>query len=347
MPNDQQNSVQTYFEQVLDKALKRYEERVGSAFPCPVNIDVFDDQDFWAFAYVAAPGLNIDCATGVLWRVADVWDRALLLSETLPSSQQIKLLGHRDHAVETSIHWLIQHELNHLSIGHFDLINGAGIAEGRSPQGFGVASRSGAATKPMDFLDPSEQSQAHLCLELQTDHDATEIVLGAYSVENVSLYRYYATCVLVIILIIEAQERQSHRVDRSHPHAATRLFMLIAHLVEMPTIPAIKRAHAEGLNELPASYLPSANELVAYRRDVVRPVMSASQVLAEAIGIPDAWAAVGTAETFFEDIDAVLLRQARYPEDFQTYAAKQWAFLKSTNDKILKKLGWKTDQTDM
>ncbi|GFE52389.1 hypothetical protein So717_41420 [Roseobacter cerasinus] len=62
--------------------------------------------------------------------------------------------------------------------------------------------------------------------------------------------------------------------------------------------------------------------------------------------VPDAWTAVGTADAFFEDIDALLSGTANRPEDFQTQAAKQWAALKATNDKILKRLGWIGDQKE-
>ncbi len=106
-----------------------------------------------------------------------------------------------------------------------------------------------------------------------------------YSSENWPLFRYYATCILVVMFIIEAVERRLDEPLRHQPLAATRLFQLIAHLVELPTIPAIKRAYEEKLDHLPAEYLPTSDELVAYRAEVVAPVMAASQIIAEACGI--------------------------------------------------------------
>jgi len=331
----------TFFSQALDRALARYADRVGSAFPVPVTISPIKTNAFWAVGYPVKDGLKLDVTTGALDRIQAVWEKALVLSDTLPPEQQIVLLGHPDHAVETSFSWLLQHELNHHAIGHFNYLDGMGLAEGNSPYGLGVVQHTGKQRKPKHRgLTERELAEVHMCLELQTDHDAFDIVLGAYSVENWPLFRYYATCILVVMFIIEAEERRLNEPLRHHPLAATRLFQLIGHLVELPTIPAIKRAYEEKLDHLPAEYLPTADELVAYRSEVVAPVMAASQIIAVACGIAEAWNDVGSAENFFADIDAITLDQADRPSDFRTKGAKQWADLKSINTDLLKKLGW-------
>lgn len=214
------------------------------------------------------------------------------------------------------------------------------LAEGNSPQGFGILTRASQTESLSQTITPQELADAHLCLELQTDHDATEIILGAYSNGNWPLLRYYAICIIVVLFIIEAEDRKSGLPLRYHPHASTRLFMMIAHLVELPLIPGIKRAHAEGLDHLPADYLPTSDELVGFRTDVIKPVVMASQIIAEACGIPEAWDELGSAEAFFNDIDAILINGARTPAEFETQGARQWAELKAQNSDLLKKLGW-------
>ncbi|SMX33989.1 hypothetical protein [Octadecabacter ascidiaceicola] len=189
-------------------------------------------------------------------------------------------------------------------------------------------------------MTPLELANAHLCLELQTDHDATEIILGAYATENWPLFRYYATCILIVLFIIESEDRKSGLPLRYHPHASTRLFMLIAHLVELPMIPGIKRAHAEGLDRLSPEYLPSSDELMGFRTEVIKPVMMASQIIAEACGIPEAWDELGPTDAFFADIDAILINGANTPAEFKTQGANQWAELKAQNSDLLEKLGW-------
>lgn len=340
MPNTDFNAYQTYFDATLSKALARFEERVGDPIDVPVKITCIDENAFWALAIPLHDRVQLDVSRGALERIRDVWEKVLHLSSTLPPKQQVALLGHDDHAVETSFAWLLQHELNHYAIGHFEITDGAALAEGKSPKGLGVAQRSDTRPSAMDALMQVERAEMHLCLELQTDHDATEIVLGAYAQENWPLFRYYAICILVVIFIIEAEERQSDEPLRYHPYAATRLFMLVAHLVELPMIPGIMRAHAEGLDHLPSDYLPTADELVAYRSEVVNPVMAASQIIAEACGMPQAWEELGTAEAFFADIDAIIVSGASKPEEFATMGAKQWAELKPRNAELLNKLGW-------
>ncbi|SCZ55979.1 hypothetical protein SAMN04488118_102509 [Epibacterium ulvae] len=264
-----------YCDAILEKALSRYAERIGVAFPASVTISSIETKAFWAVGYPVKDGLKLEVTTGALGRIQAVWEQALRLSATLPPEQQIALLGHPDHAVETSFSWLLQHELNHHAIGHFSYLDGMGLAEGKSPYGLGVVQRTGKQRKPKPHgLNERELADLHMCLELQTDHDAIEIVLGAYSAENWPLFRYYATCILVVMFIIEAEERRLDEPLRHHPLAATRLFQLIGHLVELPTIPAIKRAYEEKLDHLPAEYLPTADELVAYRSEVVAPVMA-------------------------------------------------------------------------
>lgn len=330
-----------YYETISQRVLSRYAERVGEVFPVPAKISPIEDNTFWAVGYPVGDGLQLDVTTGALDRIQAVWSKALALSDTLPPEQQIALLGHPDHALEMSLSWLLQHELNHHAIGHFAYLDGMGLAEGNSPYGLGVVQRTGKQRKPKPHgLTERELADVHMCLELQTDHDAIDIMLGAYSSENWPLFRYYATCILVVMFIIEAEERRLDEPLRHHPLAATRLFQLIGHLVELPTIPAIKRAYDEKLDHLPAEYLPTADELVAYRSEVVAPVMAASQIIAEACGIPDAWNDVGSAEDMFADLDAIILDQASTPSDFKTKGAKQWAELKSINTDLLKKLGW-------
>ena len=340
MPASDLQADLAYLEASLARSLARYEERVGQSFPVPTSIRCVSDGTFWASARGDKGQLTLTVSIGALSRIRTVWDRTLSISSVLPPEQRIALLGHEAHAVETSVAWLIQHELNHHAIGHFDLIDGAGLAEGVSPYGLGIVERTRRAQSRLSALTPKERSELHQCLELQADHDATEIVLGAYSAENWPLFRYYSICILVVIFIIEAEERQSSDPLRYHPYAATRLFMLIAHLVELPTIPGIKRAHAEGLDHLPKSYLPPAEETFAYRSKVVKPVMAASQIIAEACGIPEAWDDLGTVDAFFADIDAILIHHADKPEAFQTQGAKQWAELKPLNVEYLRMLGW-------
>lgn len=321
-------------------ALMRYQERVGTQLPAPLKHEVASSKDFFAHIYPLYDGYGLNVSEGVVTHIQDAWARALDLSATMPPERQIQLLGNPWHAPEMSLRWLIQHELNHYAIGHFHLTGSAGLLEGNQSAALGIASRGSAEVQPglIATLSPAEQALAPLCLELQTDHDASEIVLGAYSPENWVLFRYYAICILMVIFIIEREERSSVSQNRTHPQAATRLFMLLAYLVELPSIPAIKRASAEGLDHVPEAYLPSIEEVSGYQHSVVEPVFAASQILAEAVGLPELWEELGGADATFDDIEKVLNHGHDLPETFQTPGAEEWARLKPLNSKLLKML---------
>lgn len=320
----------------LIAALERYDDRVEEPFAATPSLRVHDRSDFYARVYPLADGLGIDASTGVVEHLEQIWDKALALSDTMPPERKIELLGRPSHVVDMSLRWLMQHELNHFAIGHFKVTGAAGLLEAATTSRSADEAVESHTTAPGLHVSPEDQALAPLCLELQADYDATEIVLGAYSPQNWDLFRYYAICIVAVILIIEREERLHSSPSETHPKAATRLFMLLAYLTELPFIPAYKRAHREGLEVLPESYLPPAHEIEGFRNDVVEPVFATSQLLAEATDVPTVWNDLGGADALFDDIETVLANGHDEPGAFRTEAAKQWAKLKPTNDRLLK-----------
>ena len=325
-------------ELALRAALDRYEERVGGAFPAEVQLQIFESSEFYARVYPAKDTVAIDLSMGVVDHLQSAWHRALELSSTLPPESQIRLLGHPDHAIDMSLRWLMQHELNHYAIGHFNLTGAAGLLEGGRHTEFALASRRTSRAPMLQGFSGAERLLVPLCLELQADHDSTEIVLGAYSSKNWKLFRYYATCIMVVFFLIEREERMHEGAERTHPLAATRLFMLLAYLVELPLIPAYRRAYRESLDHIPTAYLPTEEKTDSYLSAVVEPVLAASQIVAEAVGLPQAWENLGGPEAFFADIEMAVNGGAQDPEDFKTRGSREWAALKPLNDRILELL---------
>ena len=324
----------------LDAALERYADRVGEALPHEVELQITPLDDFLAVVYPTEQGITIKATTGVVARLEEAWDTTLALSKALPSESQIKLLGHTDHVVDIALRWLMQHELNHVAVGHFKLTAGAGIIEGGGDTHFALARQKRLSPSPLDGLDVDDGKLASLCLELQADHDATEIVLGAYFNENHDLFRYYAICVALVIFVIERIDREQGNQEISHPMASTRLFMLLAYLAELPLIPAYKRAAKEGLEQIPEEYLPDELEVQEYSRAVVGPVFAACQIIADAVDLPNILAELGGTEAFFADIQKALMDGHSEMEDFKTECAQQWAELKPLNNRLLEMLGW-------
>ena len=168
----------------------------------------------------AKTGITIEASLAVVARIEEAWAATLNLSNALPSVSRIALLGDRDHVVDIALRWLMQHELNHVAVGHFKLSAGAGIIEGGGLTQFALATQKQRQASPLDRLNPADRKLAPLCLELQADHDATEIVLGAYFNENHELFRYYAICIALVIFVIERIDREQGNQETSHPKAS-------------------------------------------------------------------------------------------------------------------------------
>ena len=324
----------------LDASLERYADRVGEAFPHEVELRINPQDEFLAVVYPTEQGITIETTTGVVERFEEAWAATLSLSEALPAGSHIELLGRTDHVVDIALRWLMQHELNHVAVGHFKLTAGAGIIEGGGDTHFALARQKRLSPSPLDGLDVDDRKLASLCLELQADHDATEIVLGAYFNENHHLFRYYAICVALVIFVIERIDREQGNQEISHPRASTRLFMLLAYLAELPLIPAYKRAAQEGLEKIPEEYFPDELEVQEYSRAVVGPVFAACQIIADAIELPNILEELGGTEAFFADIQKALMDGHGEVEELKTECAQQWAELKPLNNRLLEMLGW-------
>ncbi|SFA88979.1 hypothetical protein SAMN05421688_1508 [Poseidonocella pacifica] len=325
----------------LDSAISRYYGRVGEPFHSNVKLDPIDRPDFHAVVFPTTDGICIEASNSVVERLAAVWEKVNALSSDLPAEHQLQLLGDPDHVVDMALRWLMQHELNHAAVGHFKLTDGAALVEGGGEKAFSAATRRSRKPSPLEALPETDQKLASLCLELQADHDATEIVLGAYSAENHTLFRYYAICIALVIFVIEQVDRENAREEITHPKASTRLFQLLAYLVELPYIPAYKRAYAEGLTEMPEDYLPPRDELERYSADVFAPVFAACEIMAEAIELPGIINELGGVEAFFADINRAVFEGHDSIDAFVTPCAVQWASLKPLNERLLKMLGWK------
>jgi hypothetical protein len=324
----------------LAAALERYDDRVGEAFAHEVELKINPSDAFLALVRPSETGIVIEATMAVVARIEEAWTATLNLSNALPSDSQIALLGDHDHVVDVALRWLMQHELNHVAVGHFKLSAGAGIVEGGGLTQFALASQKHRSASPLNQLNATDQKLAPLCLELQADHDATEIVLGAYFNENHELFGYYAICIALVIFVIERIDREQGNQEISHPRASTRLFMLLAYLAELPFIPAYKRAAQEGLEQMPEEYLPDELEVQQYSKAVVGPVFAACQIIADAVELPNILDELGGTEAFFADIQNALLNGHDDVENFKTDCAKQWAELKPVNNQLLKMLGW-------
>ncbi|NRA87890.1 MAG: hypothetical protein HRU28_10970 [Rhizobiales bacterium] len=330
----------SYLKLILQSALDLYRERVEEPYPVKPILDVKSDPHFWALAEPSGDTVCIRLSDGILDAVFDVWTKTQSISDQLSDSSLKLGFADVNHAIDISLRWLLLHELNHFQIGHFKINGGACLVENHRAHQFSLTSRAGIKPSLISGLSPKEQQLAPLCMELQADHDSTEIILGAYSKDNWELFRFYASCIFVIMVLIEREESAEVKTSKTHPRAATRIFMLVGHLAELYTIPAHKKARREGLKTIPPEYLPPQEEIDGYYANVIDLVFSDAQMIAEAAGMPSIWNDLGGYDAIYHDVALAKNNLNPNPTQFMTFAGREWAELKPLNSTLLKLLGF-------
>ena len=226
--------------------------------------------------------------------------------------------------VKYGIDWVVAHEVQHASLGHFELQEGLPI--------FHLIARTAVSELRDLNLCQFSWNKAARCLELQADHNALELMLGAYSSERWNELREKIASISVVMVLIELADVENNIRHSTHPKAATRIFQLLGHVTEMWSIPAHTKAKKEGDKVIYPDDLPSEEEKQAFSREVILPAYWDAVALAKSADARGIIADLGSPEDFFADIARAKLGQWR---DLATVGAKEWGELKDVNDQIL------------
>lgn len=219
-----------------------------------------------------------------------------------------------------SFRWLILHELSHVDLGHFKLADS-----------FGVAQRSTMKPEPLGRLPTDLRPLAQPCLEMQADHEATEMLLGAYTSNGWEELRSNALAISGMMMLIEREDIKNGLEGRTHPKAATRIFQMLGHLAEMPLV----RAQVDQ----DASLIPSENDLQAFAHEVTIPCFFDAVELANASGAPSIVNDLGSPEDFFKDLEIAKLGDPSRYADLKTQGAQERAKLWPCNESLKPILG--------
>jgi hypothetical protein len=170
-----------------------------------------------------------------------------------------------------------------------------------------------------------------LCLELQADHEATDLVLGQFSTENRDDLRERVLAISGMMMLIELEDAKNNVEGRTHPKAATRIFQLLGHLAEIPLIQA-QVSHD-------VSLIPNEKELQSFAHEVTIPCFFDATQFAQAAGATSIVHNLGSPEDFFKDLEIIKLGdQSRY-SDLKTQGAQEWAKLWPCNEALKTILG--------
>ncbi|NVK47623.1 MAG: hypothetical protein HWE33_15110 [Rhodobacteraceae bacterium] len=318
----------------LQIALTQINEVMGTPHVPEPKIDNQQDVGFWAVVSRPNGIPTITVSIGCEAQLRTLWESALD-DGLFRGPDGSAIVNDIDWLTSISMAWLIMHELEHNTLGHFDLGLKHALTEGAVPVQFDLVQRS-SSRKPDWWQKLREQDRPKVqpCLELQADHEAIEYLLDAYSPDHWDELRVRAACIAAVMVLIERQDLASGTHHTTHPLAATRIFQLLGHLSEMWSIPARILAAERG-ETVRAEDLPSEEEKAAFRTQVVIPAFLDAVTLARVADVPTIRNDLGNPTPFFEDIGIAMRGDVARFADLQTNGAREWARLVETNAKIL------------
>lgn len=316
----------------LKSVLALYKNATGKPFFPLLKLTVVVDNKFWALVEPLDGGVHTQISTGCSESLTEIWNKVSSFSVQLPKINQLNITD-IEKATNTSLTWLMLHELHHYELGHFKISNGACIVENDRAHQFAIASFIEREPLSIDGIDPSDYYKIKPCLELQADADSTEMLLGAYSPEGWDELRFNAACIFGMMVLIEREEVKTLPIP-THPKAATRTFMTIAHLKERWSVLAKKKID-QGID--PNECIPSVEELEAYNA-VVAQIYADAVIIAKAAGADNVVRDLGEGDEFFNDAYIAQTAKQDRPDLFATNGAKEWSTLWHTNQKLLEYL---------
>ncbi|WP_417261442.1 hypothetical protein [Celeribacter sp.] len=302
----------------FSNAVNQFEKTTGDCRTIIPRYVCSKTTDFVATIEPKGNGYVLSLSSGLAEKSSQLWAE-VFTNVGLLENVFAKAFLNADQMTQASLVWLILHEFHHIDLKHFELA-----------RSFDVAQRSRAGS-PQKFLNISR-----LCLEMQADHEATEMLLGAYSPDNWQDLREKVLAISGMMMLIELEDSQNGAKGRTHPKAATRIFQLLGHLAEMPLV------QAQIIQD--ASLIPSQDELQAFAHDVTIPCFFDAIELAQiarAVSIADD---LGTLEDFFKDLEIAKLRDPSRYKGLKTQGAQEWAKLWPYNEALKPILGGDFDR---
>ena len=113
---------------------------MGEFCPVLLRLDVHKDKDFWALVERDREGHVIRVGGGVVNLVKELWKKAISDNSFLTGAD-MPFAADKDDAIHVSLIWLMLHELQHITLGHFDLLGQDYVAETYRARQFALSIR--------------------------------------------------------------------------------------------------------------------------------------------------------------------------------------------------------------
>lgn len=295
------------FKRAMSDAMKRLGPHSTNIPHQPLHAHLIEAANFWVEIAARTNSQSWQVTLGHSEELAQFLCFAVTLQQEEGTLYSINY-RFLDKLFACCISWLILHELQHIELGHFAFADSFGIAQRRKPK-----------RQPIDAIPQQLHSRVLPSLELQADHDATELLLGAYSTVGWEELRQNVLAISAMMILIEIEEAKLDDDFQTHPKAATRIFQLLCHFAELPLI-------AAQLADDP-SLLPDANEVESFGREVTLPCYFDAVEIATNAGAQSIQADLGNPIDFFKDMEFVKLGHPSRYSELTTQGAKEWAQL--------------------
>lgn len=328
-PRNNTSEQEAALRKALEAAVDRYELTMEEELPFAAHLSFENHAAFQALAVPDGDDLRVYASAGIVDAVCEMWRRSMARSASLPEEDRLNV-GDVEQAIEASLMWLMLHELHHCNLGHFTLSGASGIAETSLIGGFGLTGRSKKASSPLDQLPKEQRALFRQCMELQADHDATEMTLDTYSTGGWEIIRFYAATIFTVMVLIEREERKNGACNElsDYPLAATRIFQLLAHLGTMwMPLPS------EG-----PEAMPSDNEIKAFLNQVVVPSLADVYLIAKANDAQSVLDTLGSMDDFIHDMRLLQNPDQGDMSKLKTTGAREYAALAPVNAKVIQLL---------
>lgn len=251
------------------------------------------------------------------------------ISDDLSIQQPLSIAPSND-ASDTSLKYLMLHEIAHFDLNHFELLHFNQISETPSDLKLNLVSR--ATEHPSPFLN-IECIKLERYLELQADHEAMDILFESYSTQGWEELRRRIACIVAVVVLIDVEDTKNNIAHSSHPKAATRIFQLMGHVSEMPLVPVQAKAMIDN-HPIDHDQIPSEEEQQAFSKDVAIPAFFDAIALAKAAGAEHVIEELGDLPAFFQDVLLAKTNSGGNPSQFKTEGAKEWAELLVINERL-------------
>lgn len=313
-------------ERALRAALAQYAETMGEAFPIAPILDVIDDPEFWAVAEMHNDTFHIQVSTGTADSASALWASAFS-DEDFQSGFERAVGFDATSMIHLGLVWLMLHELHHYQMGHFEDHDPTQSSKIDALDGHGLIRR--APKNPRTH--PLGDAETSLIFEMQADHDATEMLLDAYSPDEWAVLRARISAISAMMMLIERADVSNHTPQTTHPKASTRIFQLLGHVMDMPTLAAHPEISLTSRGVRHRKNIQAKKELEGFSAHVVVPAFFDAVSLASNATAHSITNDLGSATDFFQDIQTAKLVQDAGASEFVTAGARQWAKLARLN----------------